>query len=128
MCLVQKFLTQGKKLYCCYIDYEKAFDKVWRSGLWAKLIKEGVSGKVFTVITNMYSHIKSCVSANGCTTDFFRSDMGVRQGENLSPLVFAVYLNDLEDFLSKNEIKHIQVSDGSINNTMLKLLVIIFRV
>ena len=32
----------------------------------------------------------------------FQCDVGVRQGENLSPLLFAIYLNDFEDFLSKH--------------------------
>ncbi len=33
--------------------------------------------------------------------DLFHCSIGVRQGENLSPLLFALYLNDLQEFLSK---------------------------
>ena len=32
-------------------------------------------------------------------SDFFRCSVGVRQGENLSPILFAIYLNDLEKIL-----------------------------
>ena len=46
--------------------------------------------------------IKSCITLNGSTAEFFYCEKGVRQGENLSPLLFAIYMNDLENFLSTN--------------------------
>lgn len=36
------------------------------------------------------------------TLIFFKCDIGVRQEQNLSPFLFAIYLNDLEEYLSKN--------------------------
>ena len=59
-----------------------------------------INGKCFRVIHSIYRNIKSCVLVNGNKTDFFISNVGVRQGENLSPLLFNLFLNDLEDFLS----------------------------
>ena len=50
----------------------------------------------------MYSEIKSCVSAKNDISGFFISNIGVRQGENLSPILFSIYLNDLEGFLEQN--------------------------
>ena len=50
----------------------------------------------------MYSGIKSCVSVNNECSGYFISNLGVRQGENLSPVLFSIYLNDLEDYLSQN--------------------------
>ena len=38
---------------------------------------------------------------NECS-GYFISNLGVRQGENLSPVLFCIYLNDLEDYLSQN--------------------------
>ena len=45
------------KLYCCFVDYTKAFDNVWRVGLWQKLLKQCIQGKIFNVIkkNNMYA-------------------------------------------------------------------------
>ena len=94
--LIENFLAKGKKLYCAFIDYAKAFDTVWRGGLWFKLVNHGITGKCLTVIMNMYNGIKSMVEKENILSDVFPCNMGVRQGENLSPLLFALFLNDME--------------------------------
>ena len=50
----------------------------------------------------MYSNIKSCLVVNGEQTEFFSCNVGLRQGEHLSPFPFAIYLNDLENFFLQN--------------------------
>ena len=59
--LISLYLSSGKKLFCDFVDFKKAFDTVWRIGLWQKLIKNKIGGKMFRVILNFYSDIKSCV-------------------------------------------------------------------
>ena len=49
----------------------------------------------------MYQSAKSCVRSNGQLSEFFRCTAGVRQGENLSPVLFAIYLNDFQSFLAE---------------------------
>lgn len=46
----------------------------------------------------MYHDIKSSVAINGNKTPFFARECGLRRGENLSPLLFITYLNNLESF------------------------------
>ena len=77
-----------KKLFCSFIDFSKAFDSVWRVGLWMKLLSNNINGKIFRIINNMYKDIKSCVMHSGEQSCFFKSQIGVRQGENLSPILF----------------------------------------
>ena len=84
--LVKFYLTHPKRLYCAFIDYKKAFDLVDRSSLWSKLIACGINGNVLKVIYNMYENAKSCVKQGQALSDFFSCEVGVRQGENLSPL------------------------------------------
>jgi hypothetical protein len=51
----------------------------------------------------MYDGVKSMVSVNGQSSDFFNWKIGVSQGENVSLLLFSFYINDLEKLLiSKN--------------------------
>jgi len=87
-----------KKMYCVFIDFEKAFDKIWREGLWYKLLINNINWKMLNVIQNIYKDIKSNIIYNNSKSDYFPCDNGVRQGENLLPFLFAMFLND---FFSK---------------------------
>ena len=54
-------IEKKSKLYCCFVDFTKSFDSVWRDNLWQKHLTNGVQGKTFD-IKNMYNEIKSCVT------------------------------------------------------------------
>ena len=99
--LIELYFSFGKKLYCTFVDFRKAFDTIWRTGLWQKLRNCEIKGKCFKVIFNMYNGIKSCVQYNGEQSEFFPCLSGVRQGENLSPFLFSIFLNDLESYFSQ---------------------------
>jgi hypothetical protein len=114
--IVDIFLSQNRKLYCAFIDYSKAFDSVWRTGLWYKMVHAGVCGKVLNVIKNLYQNVRSCVTVNGKRSEFFSSHIGVRQGENLSPMLFAMYVNDLETYLTDNGCQPLQFGNEELNN------------
>ena len=93
-----------KKLFCAFVDFSKAFDSVWRVGLWNKILENEINGKFFNVIYNLYQNIKSCISVNGSKSASFESYTGLRQGKNLSPALFSIFLNDLEPYLqAKND-------------------------
>ena len=98
--LINLYLHKNKRLYCCFIDYQKAFDTINRSALWGKLIENGFNGKILRVIYNMYDSAKSYVKQQSMTSGLFACNVGVRQGENLSPFLFAIFLNDFEKSLS----------------------------
>ena len=59
--LILHCLNTNKKLYAAFVDFKKAFDYVVRDGVWYKLIKAGVRGKILNVIQAMYNTIKSRV-------------------------------------------------------------------
>ena len=58
---IEKHLNSKKRLYSAFIDLKRAFDTVYRNGLWYKLIKSWVDGKVLCLIRSMYKEVKSCV-------------------------------------------------------------------
>ena len=102
---------------------------VWRAGLWEKLIKHGIQGRCFNVILGMYKSVKLCMSVNGKLSSLFECNMGVRQGENLSPILFALFLNDLESFMNNSTLQRISLTEcNSQNDTTvyLKLLLLLY--
>ena len=124
--LVEKLKSCHKKLYCSFVDFSSAFDSVWRSGLWWKLAEIGVNGKIFDIIRNMYSDIKSFVSNNGQTSMLFHSYSGVRQGENLSPILFSIFLNDVEKFIDQPDNGTILRIENEDVSTYLKILILLY--
>ena len=98
--IIDILLSKKKRLYCAFLDFEKAFDKIDRAFLWQKLISQNGNGNFLTVIQNLYANAKSCIKVNDKMSDFFQVNIGVRQGENLSPVLFALFLNDMNDFMS----------------------------
>ena len=89
-----------------------------------------ITGKCFNVIKSMYDNIKSCVSVNGVMSNLFERNIGVRLGENLSPFLFAVFLNDLESFLSSNpELQGVDCVTNAANHMIymsLKIFVLLY--
>ena len=76
-------------------------------------------GKILNVIKSMYQNVKSKVKLNNSLSDGFECNLCVRQGECLSPFLFAMYLNDLEEeFINKG-------SEG-IDIDMLKLFLLLY--
>lgn len=82
--IVDFYLRKKRRIYCAFIDYEKAFDLVDRTSLWSKLIGCNVNGNVLKVINTFYANAKSAVIKDGIISEYFQCNIGVRQGENLS--------------------------------------------
>ena len=76
----------------------------------------------------MYKNAKSHVSVNNILSDSFPCQVGVRQGENLSPLLFAIYLNDFKTFLSEKYIGLTRISESISNelNLYLKIFCLLY--
>ena len=92
-----------------------------RFELFHKLIHAGIDGKILRIIKIMYLNIKSCLQPDGQCSTYFPS------GENLSPILFSYYLNDLQDFLSSQNNEGIKIeylADNMIE--YLKILVLLY--
>ena len=94
--LVELLRNRGKKgTYCCFIDVKKAFDRVFRAGLWERVAEEGVRGKMWRVLVSIYNTVESCVKVKEDLTEWFPVSTGVRQGCILSPFLYALFINGL---------------------------------
>jgi hypothetical protein len=106
--IIQNVLLQKHKLYCAFIDYEKAFDTVIHEALWIKLIESGLSCKIITMIKSIYANVKSCIknTQDMSYSDFFDVSLGVKQGEPLSPLLFILFINDIKDCINVQNLSN----------------------
>ena len=64
--------------------------------LWFKLVEMSVRGKMLNVINSIHANLKSRVKFDNCVSSDFVCCLVVRQGECLSPILFSMYLNDVE--------------------------------
>lgn len=71
--LINKHLnyTRNGKIFACFIDFKKAFDSIWHTGLYYKLLETGVGGKVYDVIKSMYSNNKCRIKIGKKQTEVF---------------------------------------------------------
>ena len=103
--LIEKAFCEKSTLFLCYVDFRKAFDSVDHNCLWEKLVKLGISQQTLTILQSLYSKAMSRVKLpNYQVTDQFHCEVGVRQGCNLSPLLFSLLISDLESDLVKNNM------------------------
>ena len=86
----------SRKLYCCFVDFRKAFDTIPRAILWQVLEDLGVSGRVLTIIKFMYAQDSAAVKTSAGLSEIFRCLLGVKQGCPLSPTLFGLYIDGLE--------------------------------
>ena len=87
------------KLYCCFVDFKKAFDTVPRALLWQVLEDLGVQGRVLDIIKSMYAEDSATVRTSAGLSEIFRCLLGVKQGCPLSPTLFGLYVDGLERHL-----------------------------
>ena len=52
--LCEKYIQHQQDLYHDFIDFQKAFDKVWHAALWATIKKYNISTTLIQVIKNLY--------------------------------------------------------------------------
>ncbi|VDI60354.1 Hypothetical predicted protein [Mytilus galloprovincialis] len=60
-----------------------------------KLLLNKIDGKLYNSVKSIYQSSESCVRINGKLTSWFCCKTGVKQGDNLSPTLFSIFINDL---------------------------------
>jgi hypothetical protein len=87
------------QVYCAFVDFSKAFDTVRHEHLWDRLRLFGVGGNFLRCVQSMYDQAEACAAVNGQLSGFERTVIGVRQGDPLSPTLFALYIDTLAEQL-----------------------------
>ena len=113
-------------LYCGFMDLSKAYDTINKAKLFQKLEMFNVKGKFFNVVLSMYTHTKSLLRCNNLYTNTFLCNIGIRQGENLSSMLFAIFMNDIEMFFNEKNCDYIPLLDHTKMHVYLQLFILLY--
>jgi len=91
-CSINHYEAAYSNVYTCFVDHEKAYDRVPREKLWGMLRKYGVDGHLLMAIKSLYSCLEICVLVGGVKSQPFTVGVGLRQGCLLSPLLSSLVL------------------------------------
>jgi hypothetical protein len=113
--LCERNLEHDKDIFICFVDYEKAFDRVDWIKLMRTLERLGVDERDRQLIRQLYLNQRVVVRVNGVNSKPGLLGRGVRQGCPLSPLLFNVYIQELITEALENVEEGVKVGGHLVN-------------
>ena len=99
---IYKSFDDGLEVQGIFLDNSKAFDKAWHKELLYKFKQNGISGKLFDIITDFLNFKKQRIVLNRQYYSWTSIEVGVSQRFILEPLLLLIYINDFSDNLTAN--------------------------
>jgi len=91
--IVRRRWIDGKPTFGAFIDFKKAYDRVYHGHLFRILDHVGVRGRFLDLIKTMYEETRYEVRVGNHTSESFSPTRGAKQGDPLSPILFIIYIN-----------------------------------
>jgi hypothetical protein len=113
--ICERNMDMKKDTYICFIDFQKAFDKVRHNKLREVMKLAGIPDLERKLIEHLYWNEEACVRTKSGETKYFKIRRGVRQGCILSPILFNLYSEYLVSE-ALNGLPGIKIGGYVINN------------
>ena len=97
-------------MYALFVDFARAFSSAPHDKLWNTLYALGVSSKIINVLQNLYSSARTVIRLHKGHSGPVDMTLGLLQGDSLSPLLFALYISDIEKILQESEADDIAIT------------------
>lgn len=102
---------KGRKVFAAFVDLKRAFDSVDHMILWEKLFSLGISSKILRIIRGLYRIATVQIKQSGSYSKKYPVTEGVLQGESLSPLLFSLFISDVELFFRRRGFTGLNVDN-----------------
>lgn len=112
----QRCLDINQDMYLCFIDYNKAFDRVRHDHLMKLLEEKNLDRRDIAIILNLYYNQRASIRVERQSSEEIEIKKGVRQGCILSPLLFNVYSENIINKAFSDQTIGIKINGIPINN------------
>ena len=108
---MQEKYQKKDKLCMCFVDMEKAFDRVPRKVMEWAMRKKGLSEVIVREVMSLYDGAKTRVRVGSAYSEEFEVKVGVHQGSVLSPLLFAIVVDVITENARRGVVNELLYAD-----------------
>jgi hypothetical protein len=96
---------KGVRMYALFVDFRAAFDKADKVKMFQCMSERGISEWLVRKVEEIYARTRNKVKVGEKEGEWFETTKGERQGCPLSPLLFTIYVADVDEMLRKAQAR-----------------------